>query len=348
MQDNNIIDYGEELDEEVLEKTKDSFEEGIGDISNAFAQYSEDDFKLDGDFELTREDIQKSIGDSSISPSGFELSDEDALILLKLINKIKNNKIDINNINVYNEFPDTLKGMIDNYIRGNFSGKYVTVNTAYRTVRNGLARSLLGEFITYINITHAQDNLANEMEKIFKEMGTSVSKYYKEYNVERDKYLKQILVNIPDTEENKSKRELVAKCMDAIADSYDLNRIKEAIPNLKKIRKIELEKPNQRVFGTFEAKYRESPINIYSLDVAYNTLCRHNKDKSKTDNLTFMITFCKFCKDYDPNVLEEHNFMFYTLYNLVMLDIYKGEEYNEFAPKLLENINYIIDNVKSD
>ena len=137
--------------------------------------------------------------------------------------------------------------------------------------------------------------------------------------------------------------------MDAIHDSYSLTRLKEAVPKMKKIRKIEIEKPRARVFATFEAKYRESPYNMYSLDIALDILNKHNViEGDPTANLRFLLAFCKFCAKYNPNVIPEHSFMFYTIYNIITLDIYKGVDYEEFSKEFLENINEIIALIKYD
>jgi hypothetical protein len=137
--------------------------------------------------------------------------------------------------------------------------------------------------------------------------------------------------------------------MDAIHDSYTLNRLKEAVPKMKKIRKIEMEKPKARVFSDFENKYRESPYNMYSLDIALNILNKYNAvEDDPTANLRFLIAFCKFCENYNPNVIPQHSFMFYTIYNIITLDIYKGKDYEEFSTEFLKNINEIIDLIKYD
>ena len=106
---------------------------------------------------------------------------------------------------------------------------------------------------------------------------------------------------------------------------------------------------SDRVFSNFEAKYRESPYNMYSLDIALNILDKYNKhEEDPTANLRFLIAFCKFCEKYNPNVIPEHSFMFYTVYNIITLDIYKDKDYEDFATEFLKNINEIIGLIKYD
>ena len=42
--------------------------------------------------------------------------------------------------------------------------------------------------------------------------------------------------------------------------------------------------------------------------------------------------------NYKANVPEQHAFMYYTLYNIMLLDIYKEEQYKEFATGFISNI----------
>jgi hypothetical protein len=323
-----------------------SMEEGLDKIGDALSDITNEELLFNGDYEVTAEDVKKCVNDSTISSPKFELSEESALEIVKLINKIRENKNFVKNTNIYNEFPDELKNMIDQYLATN--GVVPTLkNNQVRYMKNSIAKSLLSEFSTYIEMNSVTKNFNAEVENIFKEMGTNVSSLYRDYNKERDNYLKEILAKIP--EENVDKRQIITDTMDAIHDSYTLSRLKEAVPKMKKIRKIEIEKPRARVFSDFEAKYRESPYNMYSLDIALDILNRYNhNEEDPTNNLRFLIAFCKYCSNYNPNVIPEHSFMFYTIYNIITLDIYKGADFEEFSVEFLKNINEIIDLIKYD
>ena len=59
-----------------------------------------------------------------------------------------------------------------------------------------------------------------------------------------------------------------------------------------------------------------------------------------------MLAYCKFCLNYKPEVPEEHAFVYYVLYNIALLDIYKSQEYDDFAPEFLKNIVDIIHHMR--
>lgn len=323
-----------------------STDEGLEKIGEVLSEMSAEDLKFDGNYEVTADDVKKCVGDSTISSPNFEMSEESALEIVKLINKIRDNKNFVNNTNIYNEFPEELQNMIDQYIAS--TGVIPSLkNNQVRQMKNSIAKSLLSEFSTYIEMNSVEKNFNAEMESIFKEMGTNISSLYKDYNNERDKYLQEILNKIP--EDNVEKKQIITDTMDAIHDSYTLNRLKEGVPKMKKIRKIEMEKPQTRVFTNFEAKYRESPYNMYSLGIALDILNKHNHNAEDPQaNLRFLLAFCKFCEKYNPNVIPEHSFMFYTIYNIITLDIYKDKDYEDFAEEFLKNVNEVISLIKYD
>ena len=114
-----------------------------------------------------------------------------------------------------------------------------------------------------------------------------------------------------------------------------------------KIKSIELEKPQQWAFNIIESKYHDKSYSIYQMSMILDLLNRHNPNMvDNNGNLAFLILFCKYCQNYDPANIKEHVYMYYTIYNIVLLDIYKDAEYDEFAPGLIQNINEVIGNIK--
>ena len=322
-------------------------DEGLEKIGEALSDFSNEELLFDGNYEVTADDVKKCVGDSTIASPDFNISEESALEIVKLINKIRENKNFVNKTNIYNEYPKEIRDMIDQYIGTVLGVSPNMKSNQVKQVKNSIAKSLLSEFSSYIEMNSLTKNFNAEMEGIFKEMGTNVSALYKEYNNERENYLKEILSKIP--EEDTDKRKIITDTMDAINDSYTLNRLKEGVPKMKKIRKIEMEKPKTRVFADFEAKYRESPYNMYSLDVALDILNKHNVHEDDPNaNLRFLIAFCKYCEKYNPNIIPEHSFMFYTVYNIITLDIYKGADFIEFSTEFLKNVNEVIELIKYD
>lgn len=346
-------DYGdedlEEENEENPEEETDVVEEPQKklSISEELSKMSEvasnDDLSDLDDFEVTAEDAKTTVDSSSIKfdNEDFEISDESAFALAKLMNRIKNKE---KNINIYAEYPQEIKDMINKFLADKgISGFSVEANTA----RNSIAKALMDEFMDSVSINHTINSFNSELENMFSSVGSELSSLYKDYDNERTNYLQALLEKIP---EDDPKREVLVNVLDSIHDSYALQRLKDAVPNMKKVRTIEMDKPQQRIFDPFKNLYKDSPYNMYDPELALDVLNRHNPENNKNDNLKFLITFCKFCLNnhYKPENTPEHAFMYYTIYNIFLLDIYKDKEYDEFAPEFLKNINEIISMIKSD
>jgi hypothetical protein len=236
--------------------------------------------------------------------------------------------------------------MIDNGVHG--------YNAKTNEIRNMLASTLIDEFITNISINKSIDTFNNEMEDLFKKTGEEFSKMYKEYDTERTKYLEAALEKIP---EGDPKRETITKVLDSINDAYKLDRLKAATGKIR-IKNFDREKP-ERIFSDFEFKYKNTDYKVYPIKMVAKTLHKHLIDNIKEtlpenlseedklaradvlasiETLDFLILFCKFCMNYKPSIPEDHAFMYYTLYNIMLLDVYKGEEYEDFSKGFINNI----------
>ena len=357
-------DFGEEeLDEEELEEEdEDELEEDEDDVhltsacvkevptmEEALSELGESVIAEDEDIEITSDDIKETFKTSMFNEgeTKYNLPDEDILVLLDIVNKVKAKE----NINIYASFPQSVKDMINKYMLDEgVQGYSVQANS----IRNMLSATLIDEFISNISINKTIDSFNQEMEDLFVKTGEEFSKMYKEYDTERTKYLEAALEKIP---EGDPKRETITNVLDAINDAYKLTRLKEAAPKLK-IKNFDREKPG-RLFSDFEFKYKNTEYHIYPLNTVGDTLRKHlskaiistlpedlsEEDKIKKaevmaslETLDFLLLFCKFCMNYKPDVPEQHAFMYYTLYNIMLLDIYKGEEYKDFADGLIHNI----------
>lgn len=325
-----------------VEKASPTMEEALSDLGDSLTLEDEEEKPI------TSDDIKKSLETSMFNENNeFHLPDQDILVLLDIVEKVKKKE----NINIYSSLPQSVKDMINKYmLEQGVQGYSVQANS----IRNMLAATLIDEFITNISVNKTIDSFNEEMENLFAKTGEEFSKMYKEYDTERTKYLEAALEKIP---EGDPKRETVTKVLDAINDAYTLNRLKEAFGKLK-IKNFDREKP-ERVFSDFEFKYKDKSYRIYPIMTVAATLHKHLIENIKTtlpedmsdedklaradviasiEALDFMLLFCKFCKNYKAEVPEEHAFMYYTLYNIMLLDVYKGEEYEDFAHGLINNI----------
>lgn len=325
--------------EEPEKKKFKSINEALSDLGSA--EMKEDEEEI-----FTPEDVRNGINSSPIfmteaaesnteegeQKPEFEISDESVIQLLNVINKIKAKE----NFNIYSELPQEVKVMVDKYLASNgLGGHSVQSNTA----RNSICKSLMEEFISTVSMEKTVNDFNKEMETLFNNVGKEFSTIYKDYDKERDNYLKSLLERVP---EDDPKRQKLINVMDAIYDAYKLERVKEFAKTMKPFKSIEIEKPGQRVFSSFEQKYKNSDHNIYPLQMIVDVLNKYNDIEDKKGNLLFVLTFAKSCAKYSPEVVEEHAFMYYTIYNIILLDIYKGEDFDNYAPELLATVNEII------
>lgn len=346
-----IVDFESEVVEErdvEPEITSATIKE-VPTMEEALTDLGESISTEDEDIEFTADDIKSSLKDSMFAEgkTDFTLPDEDILVLLDIVEKVRKKE----NVNIYASFPQSVKDMINKYmLEQGVQGYSVQANS----VRNMLASTLIDEFISNISINKTVDSFNQEMEDLFVKTGEEFSKMYKEYDTERTKYLEAALEKIP---EGDPKREIITNVLDSINDAYKLTRLREAAPKLK-IKNFDREKP-ERVFSDFEFKYRDTSYHIYTIKQVLSVLYKHlapeiektlpedmDEEKKKATALTlasvesvdFLLLFCKFCRNYKADVPEEHAFMYYTLYNIMLLDIYKGEEYDDFAKGFVNNI----------
>lgn len=295
--------------------------------------------------EITPEDIHKSFENSMFNEDKkYEISPEDTVKLLEIIDKVRNKE----NINIYSSLPESVKNIIIEYMKNEgVQGYSVQANS----IRNMLAASLIDEFISNISIDKTVESFNKEMEDLFDKTGQEFSKMYKEYETERTKYLEAALEKIP---EGDPKRELVTDVLDAINDAYRLSRIRNG--KKIKLKNFEKEKP-EKVFKEFEFKYQNQKYKIHPIKDTLKILTMHLTEEYKLNGYSedesilrgferarnFLLIFCKFCSNYKVSNPAEHAFMYYTLYNISLLDIFKGEEYKEFSESFIDNINSIMD-----
>lgn len=349
--DGKIVDYdSKEVKPEITSaavKEVPTMEEALSDLGESL---SEEDTSKPEELNLTPEDIKTSLKDSMFTEGNdkFAISDEDALVLMEIVDKVNKKE----NINIYSKLPQSIKDMINKYmLEQGVQGFSVQANS----IRNMLASTLIDEFITNISIDKTVESFNKEMEDLFVKTGEEFSKMYKEYDEERNKYLEAALEKVP---EGDPKRETITKVLDSINDAYKLTRLKEATGKLK-IKNFEREKP-EKIFSDFEFKYQGKKYNIYKIkdqvlpvlfkhlyaeifktfpeDMDENTKKANSTALASVESVDFLILFCKFCMNYKPDNPEEHAFMYYTLYNIMLLDIYKGEEYEDFATGFITNI----------
>ena len=321
--------------EDIYEDSKDNL---INTLSN-------DENSIMNIAEITIDDIKSKTKNVFNIPEDkvdqYSIDDNEAQILIDIIDEVRNNK----NINIYYKLPDKFKELIDKTLE--YKG-FANSSVISKTARNNLCIQIISAYITLISKDKYESSVVKLFEDSQKDDIVNINNVSDDYEEQR----KIVLESLKDTIDlnDSVNREKIDKMLDAINDALELNRILK-IASKCKIKSIDIEKPQQRIFNVIESKYRYNEnLHIPALSSLFNILSRHNK-RSDKDNLKFFLAFSKACMNYDINNYSDHLFIHSVCINIIKLDIYQNEgfmknKYGYLYNRFLERINMIIDNVK--
>lgn len=320
--ENKIIGPADDDKKESFEETCARLESGNININNS---------------PITEEEIRSVISESgegiiSEMTENYSISDDSVRELLFLVNKKKNNET----FNVYKSYPEEIQNMIDTYMNNNgMSGNTMQA----KQTRNMIAEALLDEFISNIELSRIQSDFTKEVEDLFNKGSEELAETIVGYTIERNKTYREAAEKMED-EDKKAK---LISILDAIDSAYSLDGLIEFAKKCR-VKKFELDKPS-KVYNSFLMKYENSSYNIYNLDLCRPILVRNLRVDVKFVDL-FLITFCKYCQNMKPDNVTEHAFMYYTIYNIVLIDMNRSENTKAVSEEFLENIKKVIDNAK--
>lgn len=320
--ENKIIGPADDDKKESFEETCARLESGNININNS---------------PITEEEIRSVISESgegiiSEMTENYSISDDSVRELLFLVNKKKNNET----FNVYKSYPEEIQNMIDTYMNNNgMSGNTMQA----KQTRNMIAEALLDEFISNIELSRIQSDFTKEVEDLFNKGSEELAETIVGYTIERNKTYREAAEKMED-EDKKAK---LISILDAIDSAYSLDGLIEFAKKCR-VKKFELDKPS-KVYNSFLMKYENSSYNIYNLDLCRPILVRNLRVDVKFVDL-FLITFCKYCQNMKPDNVTEHAFMYYTIYNIVLIDMNRSENTKAVSEEFLENIKKVINNAK--
>jgi len=272
-------------------------------------------------------------------------SDENIDKIIEIIDLYrKSNSYDNNKINYYRLLPEDISKIIYEY-----SAKYIAIELGYVNNINKICKDISIAFIeelnTNIELEEYNDSANKDLERLWINAANDISKTVSDLNTDKKKYLEDI-INSDDPDISDSTKALVKELYETIEFAYNLKRLK-ARALTTKIKKIELEKPQSRVFNIIEDKYRHTEkYNIPALSSILAILNRHNKIEDPYGNLKFLCVLCKNSKTIDPNNILDHAYISTILQNIILLEVYQGEKYIEYSTPFLSNINEVISLVK--
>lgn len=261
---------------------------------------------------------------------------------IKQILNIVNRKMKREKFNIYKELPEEIQEMINTYVKAG-TGDLPLVSNQYNMMRNALAESIIDEFISNISMNRIQHDFNKEVEELFNKSAAEMADATIGYTLERNAKYREAAEKMED--EDKKKK--VLEILDHIDEAHNLTHLKEFAKKCK-VKSIELEKP-WKVYSSFLMKYKYSQYNIYDINMAIPILARNitDEDHEYTDKdiYAFFIVFCKQCLNKSPDVVTDHAYMYYVLYNIVLLDMNKGESKN-ISDEFKDNVREVISNIK--
>ena len=320
------------------EKSEESFEELVKRIENSemsidHAPVSERELI---DYMLNSKESDLIMNDVF---SDIELSTESVRKLLEIVNR----KLNKEDFKVFKELPDEIKKMITDYVTK--SGIPI-VDKRGKEFRNMLAEQIIQEFITNISMDRLKHDFNKELENIFVQGGSEIADTAIGYTQERNKTYRQYAEEMEDSE----KKEKMLTILDKIDEAYNLTELKEFSKKCR-IKNIELEKPQARAFDSFLRKYAESTYNIYDIGVCIPILLRNLNNVYEEETFTgddvnaFFICFCKQCMNMSPDVVTDHAYMYYVIYNVILVEINKGKSF-DVSKTFLSNVREVILNLR--
>ena len=260
----------------------------------------------------------------------------------KLLNIIKEyrplSEEEKENYPLYVKLPDSIKKQI-NAMNGNT-----------KTYRNQIARTLIDNIIKESVIDKEFDNVKDLMGSIAKEldMSNTVEMYTKYQKGLMEDNLRAHADKVRE-EGDEEKAKKLNEISDAYHESYTFDKLKEEIINNGgkfKIKPIEIEKIESRVFDGFNAKYNKSDFMIPNIVEAMMIATDKLTDYEVKDIMKFFIVFCKYCRDFTPENVAQHTFMYYSLMNIITLNFEDVNEDNEFAKRIRKAVSEVIDLIK--
>lgn len=254
------------------------------------------------------------------------LNDEEASQLFAVIMRYSKKE----KFNIYNELPERFKNVVRN----------IAINSGGTKAQyNIIAAGLLDEFIQEANIdkefVDIQNAINNELDIIPSLADMSLENT-------RDIMETQLLKTIDNIkEEYPDKANLLIKISEVFTTTYTMSTLIEFLQTNRKARnKVAEDNPDYEKFcRDFNNRADKSMFKIRDVNFLASTLNRvlPVEEVSNDDIRNFVILFCKYCKELEPNKIENMVYMYYFINDIIMLD-YNYTAKTEFSNTLIANI----------
>ena len=261
----------------------------------------------------------------------FGIREEDMITIFQLIREYNNGNI----TNMYSRLPSTFKLQCAN-----------AVCSTDRKNLNYAAKEFIKELSSQFKINKefidVQKSLSEEINKL--DIGTA----YSEYDAQRMNKL-QLVADKYKEDGNMVKYQKIMDIKDPHDEAISFIRLKEAAHKIKRLDK--LIKRYDQVCRDFNYKYTQNTNHNFSItDVRSIGLClkRHlNGDMyTEDDVMKFVVLFCKLCMNYNADDIKDHVFMYFTIKQVNLLDVYL-EDKQEYKD-IIHNVEEIICTIRDE
>lgn len=341
----NILETNPQADDnglvkETMEVSIDPYT-GKVDKATPISEEPEDTYKME---ELIYGNVRPTFTETSVKQIAdtYGIRKEDAYRVLKLI-RSKETK------GLYEKLPLAMRNFVDNIMQDG-------------STRDEEAKNLLMQFQSDIEINEQMVDLDKSIKSSFddaaKEIGNMEFTHTKDIFVnkmreEADKIVEE--ANALEDESDKitkiDQANKIYNVSNAYIESYHYKKQLVYLSTIsqKNKRKIaDISKYNS-VINAFNERYRFNTRNIKDIRMVLPILYRklHPVYKWVTEDLlkSFIMLTCISCDKMQPENINEHTYMFYTVQNLACLDFVDGtmkEEWS-FAKEILNNVLYVLD-----
>lgn len=332
----NVAVNPETGEQMIKSKIEDDDDRPIEEIIEESLSKEIDDISTEKDVEF---DELKNAINKSDEDGKYNLTDESILEVLKIINRYRKDK----SFNIYKSFPKEVQSIVNKSI---LEIGVAPLSPEGKRMRNAASTMLIDEYVRSVELNRITNDFNKEIENIYNTTGKEIADSVIGYTKERNKKYREVAENIED--EDKKKK--ILDILDTIDETINLTDLKEFSKKCK-IKSIELQKPS-RIFNYIMQKYSNSKYNIYDINMCIPVLLRNLNDGldepeySRNDVVAFLLSFSRQCMNMDVNIAKDHSYMYYVLYNIVLMDLNKGDN-AEMSNIMKDNIKEIITNLRA-
>ena len=343
------------IPEELLEEEEEKTQYARVDEHGNIVGYVDPELECDLISAATMEDIDKKMSDPQnvmkAMQKTYDLKDSDlnianVQVLTYLVKrKEKGDKI------YYSDLPDVFKTRIAQTISSEGDGTYM----GNKEIKNQMAEALIDNIQMQL--------ISDQMENTVVDMQNSIKNYMTKelgemFNTSRSQQHKIMIEQMPllaSKTEDPQKADILMKVSDAYKQAYTLEDMFNSYCKGKpKIKSIDVEKIQKHYF-TFNNKYHKSKWVIRDVAMLAPILDRNlDKDIDMKDILTFIAIFLKYTemKNMNPENIWDHTFMYYVVFNIASLDIYKkvdglNDNDTEFYEGFKSNLNKFFEEIRT-